>query len=490
VATVGGGHFGRRAAYPVDGKVYAQPLYLPGLAVGGAPHNVVVVATEHDSVYAFDADADAGTPLWRTSLLAAGARPMLAAQDKVANDQLCDSIVPEVGITGTPVVDWASRTLYAVALDVEAGALTYRIHALDLGTGKEKRATLIGAEVAGTGLDSVDGKVRFTPARAQQRMGLTLVDGIVYAGFASFCGWGIYHGWILGYRAGDLSRAVVYNSSPDDHGAGFWESQSGITVDGNGHLVVVSGNGPFDLDSGGRQAGDSVLKLSPQNGTLRVVDSFTPFDQECRNRHDEDLGSGSPLPVPGHDEYLLSSKTGAVYVLDAGHLGGYTPLGDDACGNQGRTDVDKVKQELTVESVKGGMWGTWGYWRGPVGEFVYSGGADDRLTQWRIGADGRLEAKPVAQAGTAFEFPGAIPVVSSNGSAAGTAVVWTVDQSAGTATLRAFDAADISHQLWRSAPGKAGEGAAGLNHFAVPTVAGGKVFVGGTNRVEVYGLSP
>jgi hypothetical protein len=315
-------------------------------------------------------------------------------------------------------------------------------------------------------------------------MGLTLVDGIVYAGFASFCGWGVYHGWILGYRADDLSRAIVFNSSPDAYGAGFWESESGITVDGHGHLVVATGNGPFTVDSGGRDYGDSVLTLSPQGGTLRVVDSFTPFDQDCRNRHDQDLGSGSPLPVPGHDEYVLSSKTGSVYVLDAGHLGGYTPL-DDACNHKDRTDVDRIRQELTVDSVKGGMWGTWGYWRSPTGEFVYSGGTADRLTQWRLGTDGRLDPSPVAQAPEVFQYPGAIPVVSSNGSAAGTAVVWTVDAGGGVATLRAYDAADISHELWHGPL----DDNSGLNHFDVPTIAGGRVFVGGQDHLEIYGLT-
>ena len=484
VASVGGGHFGRRAQYPVDGRIFAQPLYVPALTVGGTQHKAVIVATEHDSVYAFDADATgAGAPpLWHTSLLAPGARPMLAAQDKVANNQLCDTITPEVGITGTPVIDWRTGTLYAVALDVENGKLTYRIHALDTGTGKVRRSTLVTATVNGKGLDAADGRVSLAPSRTQQRMGLTLVDGVVYAGFASFCGWGIYHGWILGYRAGDLSQAVVYNSSPDAYSAGFWESQAGLTVDDHGHLVAVSGNGPFDLDRGGRDAGDSVLTLSPQDGTLRVVDSFTPFDQECRNRHDQDLGSGSPLPVPGHDEYVLSSKTGSVYVLDAHRLGGYTPL-DDPCNHKERADVDRIKQELTVDSVKGGMWGTWGYWRSGSAEFVYSGGAQDRLTQWRLAPDGRLVPRPVAQAPLAFEYPGAIPVVSSNGSAAGTGVVWTVDQTGGATTLRAFDAADISHQLWSSVTDE-------LNRFQVPTVADGKVFVGGQRHLDVYGLSP
>lgn len=483
-ATVGGGHFGKVASFPVDGKVYAQPLYVPGTP------NVLIVATEHDSVYAFDADGPGTAPLWHTSLLQPGARPLLSGQDKVANNQLCDSIVPEVGITGTPVVDWATKTMYAVALDVESGTLTYRIHALDIASGKEKRAsTVISSTVDGTGVDAVDGKVTFTPSRAQQRMGLTLVNGVVYAGFASFCGWGVYHGWVFGYRTGDLSQAIVYNSSPDGYSAGFWESESGITVDPHGHLVLVSGNGPFDLDQGGRQAGDSVLKMSPVGGTLRLVDSFTPFDQECRARHDQDLGSGSLLTVPGHDEYLLSSKTGAVYVLDVNHLGGYTSA-PDPCTHEQRTDVDKVKQELAVDSVKGGMWGTWGYWKAPDAEFVYSSGSEDKLTQWRLGSDGTLVPTPVAQAPLAFAYPGAIPVVSSNGSTAGTGVVWTVDQTGGPATLRAFDATDIAHELWHSAGPDALDSTTGSNHFEVPTVANGRVFVGGQNHVEVYGLRP
>src|SRR5262249_35828804 len=151
-------------------------------------------------------------------------------------------------------------------------------------------------------------------------------------------------------------------------------------------LIAVSGNGPYTMDGGGREAGDSVLELTPQDGTLRVVDSFTPFDQACRFAHDQDLGSGSPLLVPGHDELLLSSKTGSVYVLAAGHLGGYTPI-DDPCPQRGRTDVDRIKQELPVNSVNSGMWGTWGYWRSGSAEYVYSSGAADRLTQWRLRPD-------------------------------------------------------------------------------------------------------
>jgi hypothetical protein len=232
------GRFGKRVAYPVDGKIYAQPLYVPGLTIGDAKHDVVIVATEHDSVYAFDADATSpAPPLWRVSLLQPGARAFQAASDRVAKNRLCDSIVPEVGITGTPVVDWSTQTLYVMALDVENGALTYRLHALALTDGSERRpSTVVAASVSGTGLDAVDGTVAFEAAEEQQRMALTEVNGVVYAGFASWCGWTPYHGWVIGFSAETLAASVVFNTSPDSWGAGLWESESGITVDAHGHL--------------------------------------------------------------------------------------------------------------------------------------------------------------------------------------------------------------------------------------------------------------
>ena len=489
-ASVGGGRFGKLGAYPVDGKVYAQPLYAPGVTVGGARHDVVIVATEHDSVYAFDADAPASPPLWHVSLLRPGARTFLAASDRVATNRLCDSITPEVGITSTPVVDWATKSLYVVALDVEHGALTYRLHRLDLLTGKDTApSTVVSASVPGTGMDATGGQVPFRATEEQQRVGLTLVNGVVYLGFASWCGWNPYHGWIIGYTTANLSRAVVYNSTPDAIEGGVWESETGLGVDGHGHLLLVTGNGPFNLTTGGTDAGDSVLEMTPQDGTLRIVDSFTPFDQECRYRHDQDLGSGAPLMVPGHGELILSSKTGAVYVLDESHLGGYTPLANP-CPQRSRTDVDRIKQVLTVDSVPGGMWGTWGYWRSGTAEYVYGSGSTGRPTQWRLAADGTIVTPPVAQAPEAFTFPGAVPVVSSNGSAAGSGIVWTVDQTKG-AVLRAFDASDIAHEVWNSALDAGRDGlddTSGFNHFDVPTVAGGRVYVGDQSHLEVYGL--
>jgi hypothetical protein len=450
------------------------------------------VATEHDSVYAFDANAYGAPPppLWHVSLLTPGARTFQAASDRVGTNRLCDSITPEVGVTSTPVIDWATTTLYVVALDVEHGALTYRVHKLNLLTGADLQpSTVVSASTPGTGAGSANGLVTFSAADHQQRVGLTLVNGIVYAGFASWCGLNPYHGWILGYRSTDLSRAIVFDSSPNGMEGGLWQSENGFTVDARGHLYVVTGNGDFTLNTGGSDVGDSLLEMVPVDGTLKAIDSFTPFDQECRFQHDQDLGSGSPLLIADHDELLLSSKTGAVYLVDVHHLGGYTPLAN-ACKQRARTDVDRIKQELTINSVPGGMWGTWGYWHSTSGEYVYGSGAAGKVTQWQLGPDGTLLTTPVAQVPEPLRYPGAIPVVSSNGSAAGTGIVWTVDQTKGAA-LRAFDAANIGHELWNSQANPAKDGlddTNGFNHFDVPTVADGLVFVGDQGHLQIYGL--
>jgi hypothetical protein len=493
VAAVGSKNFGKRAAYPVDGKVYAQPLYVPKLPVGGQQHDVVIVATQHDTVYAFDAHGTgAGTPpLWQSSLLQPGARTFQSASDRVGTNRLCDSITPEVGISSTPVIDWAAQRIYVMALDVEHGKLTYRLHALSLATGKDVQpSTVVSAAVPGTGIDAVGGKVAFTASDEQQRMGLTLVNGVVYAGFSSWCGVSPYHGWVLGYATEDLSRAIVYNATPDSYEGGLWESESGITVDNHGHLFIVTGNGPYDLSSGGRDVSDSLLEMVPHNGTLAVVDEFTPFDQLCRNQHDQDLGSGSPLLLPGNAEMVLSSKTGAVYVLSNGKLGGYTPITGDACKQRDHTNVDKIKQELTIDSVPGGMWGTWGYWASANGTYVYGSGSDGKPTQWRLTGNGTIDPTPVATAPESFTFPGSIPVTSSNGGATGTGIVWTIDQTNG-AVLRAFDASDIGDEIFDSARDAGRDGlddTNGFNHFDVPTIADGLVFVGDQSHLEIFGL--
>ena len=484
------GSFGKRASFPVDGKIYAQPLYAPGLTIGGASHDVVITATEHDSVYAFDAHAASNSaPLWHASLLTPGARTFRAATDRVGTHRLCASIVPEVGINSTPVIDWDAKTVYVVALDVERGAMIYRLHALDLLTGRDKLpSTVVSAAAPGQGLGNTNGTVAFIASDEQQRLALTEVSGTVYVGFASWCDLNPYHGWLLGYDVRTLHRTIVYDASPNEYASGFWESQAGLGVDGHGHLFAVSGNGPFDLASGGQDAGDTVLELVPSNGTLRPIDYFTPFDQRCLDQHDQELGSGSPLMVPGHHELILSTKTGIVYVLDEASLGKYQSTPNPCTPSvRTRTDIDHVKQELPEGTVPGGMWGTWAYAASGNNEFVYAAGAQGALTQWRLAADGALVPTPVARAPLAFAYPGAIPVVTSDGSVPGSGIVWTVDQTHG-ATLRAFGADDVAHELWDSGrdPGRDALDPGEFDHFTVPTTADGMVIVGDQGHLEVY----
>lgn len=492
VASVSSGGFGRRVAYPVDGKIYAQPLYAPGLTIDGATHNVVIAATQTDTVYAFDADATSPStpPLWKASVLAPGAHVFDAAKTPTATG-LCTSITPDVGISSTPVIDWATKTIYVMALDVEHGALVYRLHALDLLTGREKQAsTVVAGSTPGDGLDAVNGAVAFAAGKEQQRMGLALVGGTVYAGFSSWCGWNPYHGWVMGFAAAGLKQTIVYDTSPNAWGGGLWESEAGITADAHGHLYIVTGNGPYDLNTGGADAGDSVLEMEPRDGTLVAVDEFTPYDQACRAKNDQDLGSGSPLTAPGRGEMILSSKTGSVYVLDQSGLGGYTsaPM-PKSCGDwPASTGIDKVKQELTVQTVPGGMWGTWGYWSDGTTAYVYGSGANGKLTQWQLAADGTIVPTAVAQTALAYDYPGAIPVVSSDGGDPASAILWTVDQTDG-ATLRAYQASDVSRQIWTSAqdPARDGLDSGEFDHFTVPTTADGLVIVGDQGQLDIYG---
>ena len=495
VAAVQSGDFGRRVAYPVDGKIYAQPLYAPGLEIDGGLHNVVIAATQHDTVYAFDADASSpdAAPLWKTSLVQPGARTFQAATDKVADGTLCNSIVPEVGISSTPVIDWATKTIYVMALDVEQGTMTYRMYALDLLTGKIKQpSTMVAGSSRGDGDDSDNGVVEFAASKEQQRIGLTLVDGTVYAGFSSWCSRNPYHGWVMGFAAAGLKQTIVYDDTPNAEGGGLWESEAGFSADSHGHLYIVTGNGPFDLNTGGADAGDTILEMEPRDGTLVAVDSFTPYDQACRAQHDQDLGSGSPLAIPGADEMILSSKTGSVYVLNQSDLGGYTkdPASSGSCANwPTATNIDKVKQELAVQTVPGGMWGTWAYWSDGKTGYVYGSGSAGNLTQWQLTSSGTIDPTPVAQVPLAYTYPGSIPVVSSDGGDPASAILWTVDQTNG-ATLRAYAASNVSRQIWSSAqdPARNGMDTGEFDHFSVPTTADGLVMVGDQKSLDIYGL--
>jgi len=483
-STVNVARFGKRVLYPVDGKIYAQPLFVPNLVIRGITYNVVVVATEHDSVYAFDADArTTEAPLWHTSFLHNGITAVSSTRDV-----RCQSISPEFGITGTPVIDPTSRTLYVVAATHEGAELVYRLHALDITTGSEKLAsTHIRASVPGTGDDATAGKVIFNPRLEQMHMGLLLLNGVVYTSFASYCDKYPFHGWILGYRTSDLQQVIVYNSTPNGWGGGIWESASGLTADEAGNIYYLSGNGSFDLNTGGLNAGNSLVKLRPENGTLKMMDYFTPFNQVCTLAHDIDFGSGTPLLLPGQAGIIAIGKEGRIYVVNRNHLGGYQAV-HEPCSRQQqpRTNIDHVLQELPPYTLPEGFWGSVGYWAAPTGEYIYTAGNVDHLKAWKI-VKGKLEPTPVSQAPETLNYPGGIPVVSSNQSVPDTGIVWLLDQENG-AVLRAYDATNLAHELYSSRQNASRDGLQDYDNFNVPTIANGEVFVDTSGSLAIFGL--
>jgi hypothetical protein len=481
----------------VDGQVYAQPLYLSGLAIPGhGTHNVVFVATEHDSVYAFDAD-HAGTTFWQDSFI----NPSAGVTTVPSSDVNTGDIHPEIGITGTPVIDAASGTLYVLVKtkEVVSGANHYvqRLYALDVTTGAEKfggpeligdtiwdgsnYTYVSGPSVPGTGDGNVNGTVYFNALREAQRPGLLLLNGVVYIAWASHGDNGPYHGWVLGYDASTLQPAsgAVFNTSPNGGLAGIWMSGDGLAADTSGNIYFSTGNGTFDVNTGGIDYGDSDVKLSTSGG-LSVADYFTPSNQNNLNGTDTDFGSGGNLLLPNqpgaHPHLLVTSdKEGKIFLINRDNMGQFNSGGDN------------IVQELPAGTI-GGAWSMGAYFNSTV----YYSGVGDVVKAFHL-FNGLLSAGPVAQATSGFGYPGATPVVSANGTANG--IVWALQTDAygsgGPAVLHAYDASDISRELYNTSQAPNNRDQLGpAVKFTVPVVANGKVFVGTGNGLTVLGRFP
>ena len=479
--------FGKLFTLPVDGYVYAQPLYLPGVTIPGkGVHDVLYVATEHDSLYAFDADSG-GTPLWQVSFLINGAT-------SIPNGDVSTSdINPEIGITGTPAIDPLTDTLYVVVNTKENGAYPYRLHAIDVTTGAEKFGgpLLLSASVPGTG----DGgtTVTFNNQWENQRPGLLFNNGYVFVGFASHGDNGPWHGWILAYTVnpatGVLENTGAWNSSPNGKGNGIWAAGSGIAADANGNAYVATGNGdyttatPAPPPSTTVDFGDSVVKVSLTNGVPVPVDYFTPYNQLSLDDSDTDLGSGGVLVVPdqtGANPHILvvSGKQGRLYVINRDQM---TSDGSHYC-NGCSSDPEIIQ---TVNGI-GGLWSMPAYWNGNM----YVWGNGDNLKAFSL-TGGLLSNSPTSQSAESNGFPGATPVISSNGTSNG--IVWAVEtdayNSSGPAILRAYDANDVATLLYGSNLTQGRDTLGTAVKFVVPVVTGGKVYVGAQKEVDVFGLT-
>jgi hypothetical protein len=449
--------FGLHGAYNVDGQIYGQPLYVPNLN----GHNVVFVVTENDSLYAFDADG--GGLIWQKSFLVNGAVIV------TTSDVNCADLKPVIGITSTPVIDSATNTLYLVAFTKENGQLVYRLHALDLTNGQEKFGgpTILGAS-------------GFDPLFERQRANLLLSQGNIYIAFASFCDNDPYHGFVLSYSASTLQQSAVYNDTPNGSRAGIWGGQGTLTADANGNIYLTTGNGTFDLNTGGQDGGDSFIKLNP---SLQLLDYFTPFNQHCLDAGDVDLGSGGVLILPGHQSELISAgKQGRIYVVDSSNMGHFVTV-QNPCNKQTELLDTNVKQELSPGL--GGLYSTPSTWISNNGEFIYLGGVASPLMAFQVNSDGTLVTTPTSQTSTIFAWPGSNTVVSSNAGSAG--IVWAVDASG---VLHAYDATNLATELYNTSQTKVRDGLDNYVKFAAPMVANGEVFVGTQDRLYIYGLLP
>jgi hypothetical protein len=495
--------FGKLFSRNVDGYVYAQPLYMAGVTMGagtsqsGSTHNVVFIATEHDSVYAFDADSDQGAnaqPLWKITLLDAAHGAAANATTVPAGDATNTDLVPEIGITGTPVIDPATNTIYVIGKTKENLTYVQRLHALDVTTGAEKFSGPVSltAAVPGNGVGSSGGTLHFDPLWENQRTGLLLQNGIVYFGFGAHEDNGPWHGWILAYNATTLQQTGVWCASPNQQNSGIWMSGSGLAANvpdpinhPYGQMFTVTGNGTFDAVppyNNTMDFGDSIIKLDLTNGAPTMIsngttvgDAFTPHDQDTLNSTDTDQASGGLLLLPDSasgGQHLLTQvgKTGRVYVLDQTNLGGYHPSNTTDPGEKANVN---------------GMWSMPAYWNGNL----YFWGSGDTLKAFSF-VNGIISTNPTSASMERFNFPGATPVVSANGTSNG--IVWDIRPDAfdsqGREILYAHNASNVASLLYSSEQNPARDNPGGAVKFVVPAVVNGKVYVGAEYQVSVYGL--
>ncbi|HUN71818.1 MAG TPA: Ig domain-containing protein [Steroidobacteraceae bacterium] len=510
--------FGKLFSCTVDGAIYAQPLWVANVEVGGAPHNVVYVATEHDSLYAFDADANPCTKLWQVSLIdlshggTGDETTIPAGPSGYLVGKGYGDLTPEVGVTGTPVIDPATGTLYVVSKSMNAaGTLFYqRLHAIDITSGAEKTGSPVDIAATYPGTAAGGSTVPFSARMEDQRPGLAFYNGTVYIAWGSHEDALPYYGWVIGYSydGAEFTETSAYNSSPNTGMGGIWMSGAAPAIDEQGRLYVLTGNGAFDAASPtvpNNDYGDSLLQLS---ASLQVLGYFTPSDQQSDDSFNNDFGSGGPtvladLPAGSPVTHLAiaGGKDGNLYVYNRDSLGGFGDSNawqETAVGTEGNLDTDTPGVLFSV----GAIWN----------DYFYLAGAGGPLQEYQLDpATAKLSLTTTGSSPSGgFLFPGATPSISAEGSTNG--IVWVLDNSqfctraspgCGPAVLHAYDATNVANELWNSA-GSSSDQAGNAVKFTVPTVANGKVYVGtrGNNtggaygstsksgELDVYGLKP
>ncbi len=490
--------FGLIFTCAVDDQIYAQPLIMTNVNLGAnGTHNLVIVATVNDSVYAFDADDPAANaPYWHVSFLGPGVVPPANTDMTGACGGNYVDFSGHIGIVGTPVIDPLAGTIYLVARTKENGTtFVQRLHALDIGTGAERpdSPAVITATYSGTGAGSSGGVITFDPQKQNQRPGLALVNGIVYVGWSSHCDWGPYHGWLIGYDATNLQQSVVYNDTPDGSDGGIWMSGQPPAADASGNLYLTTGNGTVGTTSNRRDTinrGESFLKLTRNGTSLTVASWFTPYNYTNLENGDIDLGSAGLLLIPGTTLAFSGGKQGTLYLVNRDNMGGLS----------GSTTADtNIIQSFSLgaRQIHGGA--VW--WDGPDGSYAYIQGAADYLRQFKFDWTARMFLLPSYAHGpvaAASGQPGGMLAVSADGTNAGSGIVWASHNLVGDANqqvrpgiLRAYKAQNITSELWNSEQLSARDSVGNFAKFVPPTVANGKVYLATfSNRLNVYGLLP
>lgn len=471
--------FGKLFTIPVDGKVDAEPLYLSAVTFGGVVHNALYVATENDSVYAFDADT--GAQLWKAAMLKTGETP--------SDNRNCSQVSPQIGVTSTPVISrttGANGMIYAVAMSKDSsGNYHQRIHALDLTTGAEQFSgpVDIAAMYPGTGDNTNGTDVVFDPKQYEDRAALLYLNGVVYTSFSSHCDIRPYTGWVIGYSATTLAQTSVLDFTPNGSEGSVWMAGDGPQADTNGNIYFLAANGTFDTTLNTNSFpingdyGNAFLKLSTAGNTLAVTDYFEMFNGVTESNNDQDLGSGGSLLLPdmadsnGVTRHLAvgAGKDQHIYLVDRDNLGKFN------------SSSNAIYQDVP-SALTGGVWSMPAYFNG----HLYYGGVGGPLQSYTF-ASAKLMTPAAFSTAHTFAFPGTTPSVSSNGSAEG--IVWAVENSS-PAVLHAYDATDLI-ELYNSnqAANSRDQFGAG-NKFITPMIVNGKVYVGTPNSVAVFGILP
>lgn len=470
--SVASSRFGLVRTLAADSVVYAQPLYVPNVTVGGVNHNLAILATENDSVYAYDADT--GALVWKRSFIAPSRGITAVSIQSVGG---CGQITPTIGISSTPVVDATTGTLYVVdkIQITSGGSTTYhnRLHALDLRGGADR---LTPTEIAGSVHINGGGTDVFADQWQQNRAGLVLANGNVYVGFGSSCdeNASITHGWLFAYDRHTLKNTAIFNTtttSAADYLGAIWQATYAPAADAAGHLYFATGNGAFDANTGGSDFGEAVLRL---DRSLHVADYFSPHDELVQSNNDQDLGSNGVMLVPGTNPQVAIAgiKSGTMYVLNAGNLGGFHAS-------------DRIYQRVVIENVADSMFGGPAYYAG----FVYWGASGLPVQAYAVTTSPAPHLSLKSRTPNTFNGEGsAIPGISSNGTTPGTAILWamTGPSTGNSIVLYAYDATNLSRMLYS---GKAGVWRAQAGAFLTPTIADGHVFVGGAGySVAEFGL--